>query len=76
MYKHIVTGDKTWTESTEFKSLLSDLKEKQEKKKPVTKEEIDWLVNQLANIDAVAQGGEYISRSIIDQIEHDRRVQK
>ena len=76
MYNHIVNGEKTWTESPEFKSLLNDVKENQEKKKPVTKEEIDWLVDRLANIDAMAQGKEHLTRPILEQIEHDRQVQK
>lgn len=42
-----VHGDKEIHESAEFKQLMESLSEKQASKKPVTKQEIDWLVEKL-----------------------------
>ena len=42
-----VHGDTEIHESAEFKQLMESLSEKQASKKPVTKQEIDWLVEKL-----------------------------
>lgn len=49
-FNSVVHGDKSWTESPDFSKLLGELEKKQSENKPVTKEEIDWLVEQLANM--------------------------
>lgn len=48
----MIHGDKRYTESPDFDKLLETLKNKQKEKTPATKEEIDWLVDQLAKIDS------------------------
>jgi hypothetical protein len=70
-----VHGDKSWTESPDFKKLLGELEKKQSENKPVTKEEIDWLVEQLANMQAFNPAG-YLSLPIVDQLQKDSKVHK
>lgn len=66
-FNSVVHGDKSWTESPDFNKLLGELEKKQSENKPVTKEEIDWLVEQLANMQAFNPAG-YLSLPIVDQL--------
>lgn len=50
----LIHGHKSFTDSPKFNHLLEALADKSKANKKVTREEIDWLVEQLASIDSIA----------------------
>lgn len=52
MADFMISGNTEIHENDEFKQLLDALSKNQESKKPVTKKEIDWLVEKLSKIDS------------------------
>ena len=67
----VVHGDKTFTENKNFNKLLNELNARQKANQVVTKEEIDWLVEELASIDQFTVNKLYKDLSVTQHIDKD-----